>query len=454
MNIAQLDRRLGGAALAILVTGVLLQFFLWSRAWVDNDQIVLLRRGLEFAEGGGLVPYGKYMSGGGKIPGALLQLLVGMSLWIWPDYRAPGLLVGVSHLVAVSVLGVILAKALGMRSTVFFLAIYWLSPWRLYHAGFLWEPGFVFLPAAVHLACSYRLRERRRFLASAVLAATIALTMQIHASFLILLVSTAILLWKRVVRLDLRGAVAGLVVGSLTLIPTAQACLRGELPRLAPARWDYLPPVVLEISNLFKGLLYWFRLGSLDIGRRIRDVAGVAETNLSESAAASLIALGVSVLAALALASLVISLTASWQYFRGSGTAEETDNREWHWMRVYALSFLLSVLIASVLAPVPVQGWHFVIALHAACLPVAFWLQKNLVGPRQWLRTVAASFIVLEIVITLAIGLGNPRYAQPSDSQRVQEEIPAELRRLFRSQLPGAAESLGEQVGPPSHTRP
>jgi len=329
VNIAHLDRRLAGAALAILVTGVVLQFFLWSRGWVDNDQIVLLRRGLEFAHGGGLAPYGKYMSGGGKIPGAFLQLLVGVSLWIWPDCRAPALLVGVSHLAAVAVLGVTLAKALGTRSTLFFLAVYWLSPWRLYHAGFLWEPGFVFLPAAVHLACSYRLRERPRFAVSAVLAATIILTVQIHASFLLLLVSTAFLLWKKKIRLSLRGAVAGLVVGSLTLVPTALAYLRGELPRLAPVRWDHLPPVVLEISNLFKGFLYWFRLGSLDIGRRIRDVAGVAEANLSESAAAPLIALGVGALAALALASLAISLTASWQYFRGSGTAEKTDDRDW-----------------------------------------------------------------------------------------------------------------------------
>jgi hypothetical protein len=420
------------AAVVILGVGAALQFILWSRQWLAEDQIILLSLGLEFAEGGGLASFGKGMSGGGNIPGALLQLLIGISLRLWPDFRSPALLIGITHLVAVAVLGVTLAKSLGMRTTVFFLAIYWLSPWRLYHAGFLWEPGFVFLPAAVHLASSYRLRDRPRFLASAALVAAIVMTMQIHASFLVLIVSTAILLWKKKVRLNLKGALLGLIAGSLTLIPTAVSFVRGDLPRLAPARWEYLPPVVQEISNVFKGLLYWFRLGSLDIGRRIRHVAGTVEAELGDSALGSILAAGVGVLAAVAMASIVISVVASWGYFRRSSEDEGPSDGRPSWIRFYALSFLLSVGIASLLAPVPVQGWHVVIALHAACIPVAFWLERNLLGQRAWLRTAAASFIVLQVVITLAIGFGNPTYVRASEPLEAEEAIPEELQRLFR----------------------
>ena len=51
----------------------------------------------------------------------------------------------------------------------------------------------MFLPAALHLYSSYQLRSAERFLPSALLTATIILTMQVHASFLILAIASVIL---------------------------------------------------------------------------------------------------------------------------------------------------------------------------------------------------------------------------------------------------------------------
>jgi hypothetical protein len=416
------QRRLRVAAVAVFALGALLQVYLWSRGWVSEDQITLLELGAGFVETGRLSPFAKTMSGSGQIPGSFLQLLVGVPLEVYPDYRAPALLIGISHFVAVAVLAFTLRRALGSASTVFFLAVYWLSPWRLYHAGFLWEPGFVFLPAAIHLSCLYRLRDEGRALASAVLAATLVLTMQIHASFLVLVVATGVLLGKRKVRLNLWGAVAGVAVGSLTLIPTLLAFLRDELPRLAPHRWEHLPPVALEVTNLLKGTLYWFRLGSPDIGRGIRRAAGAAEGGLD---------VVVAVVAVLALASIVVSVIASWLYFRRSGTAGErsADSREWVWH--YALSTLVAIGIVAIIAPTPVQGWHLVIALPAACIPVASWLEANLLGKKRWRQALAASFIALQVVVVLVVAFGNPTYQRPSDSQAIGREIPQELHHLF-----------------------
>ncbi|MGD2153126.1 MAG: hypothetical protein PVG79_07630 [Gemmatimonadales bacterium] len=417
-------RTLRLAALAILALGTVLQFFLWSRGWVGEDQITLLGLGLEFAETGGLSPFAKAMTGGGRIPGSFLQLLVGIPLEIWPDYRAPALFIGISHLVAVVVLALTLVRALGPTSAVFFLAVYWLSPWRLHHSGVLWEPCFVFLPAAIHLACLYRLREQGRPVASAVLGATLVLTMQIHASFLILVVTAAVLLLKRKVRLSFWGAAAGVVAGSLTLIPTVLAYLRDELPGLAPARWEHLPPVALEVSNVLKAALYWFRLGSPDIGRGIRSAGQTAEGGLD---------VAVAVVAGLALASVAVSVVASWLYFRRSRRGGEpgADGREW--VRHYVLSTLVAIGIVAVIAPAPVQGWHLVIALPAACIPVAAWLGANLLAGMRWRRLLAASFIVLQVVVTVVVGLGNPTYRRPSDRQAIEREIPRELYRLFDS---------------------
>ncbi len=422
------QRTLKVAALAVFVLGAVLQVFLWSRGWVSEDQITLLGLGVRFVDTGQLSPFAKTMSGSGQIPGSFLQLLVGVPLKAWADYRAPALLIGISHLVAVALLAFTLRRALGPVSTVFFLAVYWLSPWRLYHAGFLWEPGFVFLPAAIHLSCLYRLRDEGRVLASAVLAATLVLTMQIHASFLILVVATGVLLWMRKVRLNLWGAFAGVAAGSLTLIPTLLAYLRDELPRLAPHRWEHLPPGALEVTNLLKGTLYWFRLGSPDIGRGIRRAAGVAEGGLD---------VVVAVVAALALASIVVSVIASWLYFRRSETPGEpsADGREWAWY--YALATLLAIGFVAIIAPTPLQGWHLVIALPAACIPVASWLEANLLGDRRWRRALAAAFIALQVVVVLVVAFGNPTYQRASDPQAIEREIPQELHRLFESMNSG-----------------
>ena len=174
------------------------------------------------------------MSGDGRIPGALLPLLIALPLEVWPDYRAPALLSGLTHFAAAALLAACVGRALGARFAAAYLAIYWLSPWRLYHAGFLWEPAYVFLPAALHLFCAYRLRERPHAGWSILLGLLLSATLQLHGSFLVLVLLTAMLVARKLVRIDWRGAALGLAAGCLTLVPTLQAFAAGALPPLAP----------------------------------------------------------------------------------------------------------------------------------------------------------------------------------------------------------------------------
>jgi len=118
-------------------------------------------------------------------------------------------------------------------------------------------------------------------------------------------------------------------------------------------------------------------LGSLDIGRRISSVAHITGINGDNPNLIHTLAISSIVLSVLAVASILISFIATWQYFRGPVPDEKIKNNNWHWIRFYSLSFLMSFVIVSLIAPVGVQGWHFVIALPAACLPVAFWFEKN-----------------------------------------------------------------------------
>ena len=312
-------------AAVVLLGGTVLQALLWSRQWVYGDQYALFLSGLDLLETGRLPPVAKYMSGGGHIPGSLLPLLIAGPLEAWTDYRAPALLIGVGHLAAAGVLAATVGRALGISFLAAYLAVYWLSPWRLYHAGFVWEPAYVFLPAALHLACAWRLRAGPHFGWSLLLGATLTATLQLHASFVVLVVLTALLAGRRAIRIDWRGTVAGVASGALTLIPTAQAWLAGTLPRMTPGETEDFSRFAVGGLNALKVLAYWLRMGAPDIGRRLRESsytdAEIVESGIRTGLASGLLTL----LVTLSILSVIVAVLASRDYF-GAGWASRAGS--------------------------------------------------------------------------------------------------------------------------------
>jgi hypothetical protein len=299
-------------AAALLLTGVIIQAWLGSRGGIGGDQYVLFDLGLDYLEEGRLSAVGKGMSGGGFIPGSLLQLLIGVPFSVWRDYRSPVVLIGLFHLLAAVVSTLAVRRAAGPRAALFFLTLWWLSPWRLYHSGILWEPAYVVLPAALHLAACWGLRERAGALWTALLVGTLVLTFQLHGSFLFLVVLTGVLFLRKVIRLQWKGGLLGAAVGGVTLIPTMAAFFAGTLPSPAPSN-SFIGYGLVTVAPLIKSFVYWFRLGSLDIGRRLKGVvfldegwAGAGSLSLFAKGAAAALVL-------LASASILIAVAAHLQ---------------------------------------------------------------------------------------------------------------------------------------------
>ena len=414
---------------AVAIIGLLLQLLLWSRQWVYGDQYALLLAGLDVLATGELPAFAKMMSGDGRIPGALLPILIAAPLDLWADYRAPALLVGLTHVAAAGVLAACIGRALGARFAAAYLAVYWLSPWRLYHAGFLWEPAYVFLPAALHLAFAYRLREEAHTGWSLLLAATLAAALQLHGSFLVLVLLTSLLAARRLIHIDWKGAVVGLAAGATTLIPTGQMFIAGTLPALAPVQTEPYPRIVLAVLNGAKAIGYWFRLGSLDIGRRLRQVVW---TDVSGGDAASFL---LAVLIGISSASILIALYAAWRWFwRDAAVDPPAGARRPDaagWFRAYAWWALVALVVAAAISPVPVQGWHVVIAFHAACLPVAGWLSEAFWRRTTPWRVAAATFVALEVVIVLLLAFGHEMYRPRSAEEILRQDFPEEVRPLM-----------------------
>jgi hypothetical protein len=422
-------------AAVLLLTGVFIQAWLSARSGIGGDQFVLFDLGLDYLEEGALSAVGKGMSGGGFIPGSLLQLLIGLPFSIWLDYRSPLVLVGLFHLAAGVLSLVVLRQAAGERAALIYLVLWWLSPWRLYHSGILWEPVYVILPAALHLWSCWSLRERAGVLASAVLAATLATTFQLHGSFLILVILTVILLVRRLIRIRWEGALIGAAAGSLTLLPTAAAFLEGRLPSPAPTD-SFLGYGLVTAVPLLRGFLYWFRLGSLDVGGRLTKVIFFDGEWAAQEPLGQAVRGGTGLVVVLALASILLAVAATWWYFRRGGRVEGKSGG-WRWLRGYCLCAFAALMASCALSPVTIQSWHVLIALPAACLPVAMWID-DLWRPRQrWLLGVLVLFLLLRLPEILLIGLGHEAYrVDPLIADRLQPRqqklLPEGLRGAWR----------------------
>jgi hypothetical protein len=414
----------------ILALGILLQSFLIARSWIAGDQARLLTLGLDYAETGRLLPMSRISYGGGSIPGGLLQILIGLPLSVWQDYRAPAVLIGIFQFLGAVLLMRTLREAAGTKHAAVFLLVYWLSPWRLYHSGFVWEPAYMFLPASIHLWSSWKLREKAGTLHSAVMTAVLVLSFQLHGSFLFLVVLTMLLALKKLIRLHAGGALLGFGIGVLPLLPTLTALARGASLELLPTR-SFIGRGLLTVYPVLKGALYWLRLGSLDIGRRLRDVVFLDERWGTESAENAVIHAAVILLYALAMASIVLSFAASWRMLvRGRQATGEPEGGEW--LISYARSAFLAVLAACALSPVTIQGWHLVIALHAACIPVAFWITEGWATMKKPLRYAVVLFIVLRIPVMIVTGLGSDMYRKGPLPDDLEPAVKEELLRITR----------------------
>lgn len=231
-------------------------------------------------------------------------------------------------------------------------------------------------------------------------------------------------MWRRLIRPKLAGLLAGAAAGSSTLVPTAMAFVAGDLPRIAPNIDDRVALPLLVVSNAGKAVSYWFRMGSADIGRRLRQTTWLDGAPAGTEAPLELPSALVSAVVLLSVASVLIAVWANWRYFRHESAAAPT------WLHSYTLSTLAALAAAGALSPVPVQGWHVLIGLHAACIPTATWLMRA-VDLGGYARALGIAFVALLIVTSTLVGLGHPTYLRPDELRVQQQDIPDILRPLI-----------------------
>ena len=413
--------------------GLLLAALMVVRSQVGGDQLNLLARGWLLATRGQMIWFGNPLSTGGKAPGGITSLLVGLPLLLWRDHRAATAAVALCHLAAFLVLDRTLARIVSPRERLTFVILYWLSPWQLYFGTFLWNPNYLFLGGAVHLATAWRLRRAPAFAASLLHAATLVLAMQIHPSFLLLAAASALLWWRGYLRPHAAGAVVGAALGALPLLPWAwqvmtHPVLLAEVHKGFPGRG--------VVFSLPRGILYWLRYSSLSLAGRsglfdfTEAFSAAADRRLSPFFRALTEGVGPATVALPLIANLWL-----WRRWRrrarhlgerAEAQAAAPQARLAHllrlprlpatasdraWLQGYVVLTFLAAAAVYAVSPTTMMYWQGLCLFHAAVLPLTLYAGL-LLRTRHAARVLAggAAYVVLELLLALGIAFGTPDF--------------------------------------------
>jgi hypothetical protein len=396
---------------AAFAVGLALSLGMVARSQVGGDQLNLLARGWLFAVDGKLVSYGNPTSTGAKAPGGMTSLLVGLPLLLWRDHRAPTLVVWASHALAFLLLDGALKRILTPRERVLFAALYWLNPWRVYFSAFLWNPNYLFLCGAVHLATALAQRRQARFGPSLLHGAMLAFAFQVHASVLLLALASLLLWWRGYFNLHWPAAALGAAVLSLPLVPWLLELSRHPAIATGPGK-GFLGRGLLYVFPLVRGLLYWLRYSSLSLPEKMTafdftDVLGpgvLPRLGRVVTALSELLALTV----VLPLLANVWLARRDRPLLRRRLPETATDRT---WLHGYVLGCFVAALITFALSPTTIMMWQGVALFHAAVLPLVLWagvLGRSRLAP--WVARGTRIYVAAELALIVLTGLGATHY--------------------------------------------
>jgi hypothetical protein len=400
--------------------GLAISVTMLIRSQVSGDPLSMLARGWLLADKGRWVAYGMETSAGGNSPGGLTSLLVGLPLFFWHDYRAPVVLILLSHMVAYFLLDRLVRETLGTPYRLVFCVLYWLSPWRMYFSAHVANTNYLFFFGALHAWTSYRLRLQPRFWASFLHICAVALPFQLHSSGFVLPVVTGLLLWRRALRLDYRAVACAAVLVAVSLVPWLLDAIHN--PAILPGGSKGFPlRGLLFVFPLSRGILYWLRYASLAVcDKMIRfDFPAFPGFRLG-----SLVTFILSWLTEIVVdVSVIPALCASvwlWSRIRkrnARGFQNQSSRRMW--LEQYVAWTFVGAVICFCLSPTTFMFWQGLVFFHAAVLPLVLWVTPLLHGravPR--VRMAARAWVTACILILLAIAFRSPMYQPPGHDTR------------------------------------
>jgi hypothetical protein len=350
---------------------------------VDGDVIQLLRNGHNFVVKGIVTPFGSQSSSGssGNVPGAFLTLAVGVPMKIWHSPWSSLVLLTGLHLTALFMYLNVMKNVVSSAALLALSVLFWLNPWRASEV-FLWNPGYIFFASIFHFWTAYHLSEKRSFVFSMLHALSLFLAFQIHASFVILVFITLILLWMRALKPDWVGAGAGILLGLASLLPYFLAGLKDPsiFPQPGSGGKGFLFFGLVYVYPLLKGFWYWILFGSTIFQKHIfhqLEFSWIQPAGLQ--LATGYVWTGVKY--AIGLAGVLLSFHVNYAFFKGNKTVfhfwrvrlEPGDN----WVVFYTVAAFVATMTATAISPTLPIFWHLLFVWPFALIPLILFIDHR-----------------------------------------------------------------------------
>ena len=406
------DRPWTLAGRVAIAFGVAVSILQVTRAQVGGDQFYQLVRGWMFAYGDWWVPFGVHTSSGGFSPGGLLSLLHGAPLLVWQDHRAVAAFGLVAHAVAGVWLYRACAPALSAPGRFLLILLWWVNPWRMHYSTFAWNPNWMFVLGAIHIATARRMAHRPAFLATFVHVAVACLGIQVHNSFLILPLATGLLWWRRGIRLHFVGATAGALFAAATLVPWA--LLAFEYPAILPiGGHGFLGRGLVTVYPVARGVLYLLRYPSFALGRDITDFDfGPAFGERADAVLTPLVGGLVAVAGVVTVVLALIAMVRLWRRRPKPVFGPLADGAgERAWLVTYVRWSLIAAAASFALSPTTAMSWQGFAVFHAAIVPLVLYGEAALRSrKRVAVRRIVIGWSLLTVVVCLAVAIASPMY--------------------------------------------
>lgn len=409
----------------LFAIGLAISLLMVAHSQVSGDQLDMLARGWLLTHGE-WVQFGMTTSANGKEPGGLISLLAGLPLLLWRDYRAPALLILASQVLAYVLLDRTLRSILTVRERLLFCVLYWLNPWRLYNSAYPWNVNWLFIFGAVHLWTVYRQRREPSFWLSLLHVLVLGALVQVHTSFFVLVLASVVLVVRRWFRPNWAAVALGAGVSVLALIPWVEAVVAN--PALMPGSKGFPFRGLILVQPFLRGIAHWVQYASLSFSGDMTafdftSILGREDRWLGPSLKIAAIAIG----AVSAVASL---LTAAWMWrrarrrwrLRPAGISDRT------WLHGYVVWTFAAAAFSFAISPTTVMSWQGFSVLHAAVLPLVFWVAVLLRSRRRAVvQRLARAWVAVLVVLLACMAVAAPRYrvgGRDAETITVQRDHP------------------------------
>lgn len=418
----------------LLLLGLFLSGWYQINQMVDGDQLQMIERGYKAAYLGLWSATGNAASVVGNVPGFLSTAVVAGPLLLWDSPYAPVVLLVLLRLVGflliATVMREVFARAHVMHVVV--VLLFWLNPWVLYDS-LLYNPAYLMFCAGLHFYTSWRMRFDGRFAWTFLHVLAIALAMQLHFSWPLLVLLSAYLWWRGLIRVNAWAVLAVSLIALASLLPYLQALLANPDMAHNPdpeARERYIGWGAVHVYPVLKSVIYWLRYAAWAFPSKLVNDAGFDWLGQWQGFEVAAIWIWRLVQYTLAVVTVVVALAANVVALRTIGRCwrrrDGVVQSATAWLLLYAFGAFVAMITSAALSPLVFNYWHLVLILPAALMPLLVWMYQ-LAWRGLTLRFLCVVAVILTVTNLVAIQDSRKFSWQADYAQQVKQYVDRDI---------------------------